>query len=600
MSTMISVSLLMPIKSYGQGGRTDGFFSSGSDDYSDRDGSATEVNGGITNDSFGAPLGNGLLIMTAASAGYVLMKKRKRTLLMLVGAVGMLFMTQCKKHDTLFVQDKHHVAITLAVTGESKIDVNTATGAVTFVDGDEIIVANNGTYIGKLTYEDGVFSGTVAEPSSDDYLHFYNLGNVEIANMEEGVSTGCSVSIADQINSLPVISYGCSTEKYSSGTTSYEARLQNKCALVKFNVSTLSTFAATCITGMNNVVTVDFTDASFIYGMENDGKITLASGSGDRWAILLPQSEVPLGGDGSAFSGRYKGYRAAVPDIHADDFIEDGIEVIMNTLTQPEGALTGLFSVNSDGKQVVFAKSNLSYVREDAEWRFRDDQYTTVERNGYPTGDNCSELPVITLFEWGQTGYNHGALSYMPYETVTNQDGFSVYGDPKYNLYDCTGQADWGYVMITNGGNANKQWRTLKIEEWNYIFTQRPNAEEKYGRARVKVKKTKLCNGVVILPDNWEEPFEDSFNGGPSAAFADNEYTVSQWAEMENAGAVFLPCSGYRYNVGSDGTNAFGFIWSSTRSDDRNAYVVGFTSSKFEFQRIYQRNAGLVTRLVCE
>ena len=78
MSTMIAVGLLMPVKSFGQGGGTDGFFSNSSGDYAGRDEGAPEVSGGLTNDNFGAPLGSGLLVMTAAGAGYVLMKTRKR------------------------------------------------------------------------------------------------------------------------------------------------------------------------------------------------------------------------------------------------------------------------------------------------------------------------------------------------------------------------------------------------------------------------------------------------------------------------------------------------------------------------------------------
>lgn len=599
MSTMISVSLLMPVKSYGQGGRTDGFFSNDSEGYNNRDEGATEISGGITNDPLGAPLGSGLLIMTAAGAGYVLMKKRRRTLMTIVGAVLMLGMTQCKKHDVLST-DKQCVKITLDVAGGTKLDVNTATGVVEFTDGDEIIVANAGRFVGKLTFGDEVFSGFITDPSSDDYLHFYNFGNTEIASLEEGVSTECSISISDQINGLPVISYGCSSEKYSSATTNYVARLQNKCALVKFNVSTMSTFAATIITGMNNKVTVDFNDASFTYSMEDDGKIALPSGTGDRWVILLPQNEVSEGVEGSAFSGRYKGNRGAVPQIHADDRLDEGIDVVMNTLTQPEGALTGLFTINEDGKQVVFAKSNLAYVKATKEWMFRNNQYSTVERHEYPTGVNCAYLDTITLFDWGQTGYNHGANSYQPYQTGNKKPDLYVYGDPSYNLYDCTGKADWGYIAIKNGGNANKQWRTLRAEEWVYIFTDRQDAAEKFGRATVIDKKNNSHKGVVILPDNWVEPYADCFTGGISVTCEENTYTYDQWLAMESAGAVFLPYSGYRYSVSTRGMNLYGMIWSSTRATNSNVYVLSIADSGYEFQRSYQRNAGLPTRLVCE
>lgn len=583
----------MPVESFGQG--VDGFFSNGSGDYASRDEGSAEVSGGITNDNFSAPLGGGLLVMTTAGVGYVLMKKRKRTL-MLLAAVVMLGTTQCKKRPDSMPGGKTYVNITLDVGNNTKIDVNTSTGAVTFVDGDQIIVGNGGKYVGKLTFSEGVFSGTITDPTSDDYLHFYNLGNAELSDMEEGVSTSCSVNISDQINGLPVISYGQSTEKYSSETAYYTARLHNKCALVKFNVSTSSAYAATCIKGMNNTVTVDFSDASFSYSMENEGKIALVPGGGERWAILLPQSEVSEGDEGSAFSGRYKGYRGFVPEIQAGESITDGIEVVVNTLTQPEGALNGVFTVNSAGKQVVFAKSNLSYERDTHKWKFRADQYTTIERDKQNIGNNYGNLTTITLFEWGQTGYDHGAVSYIPDELSSNQDDCFAYGDPNCNLYDHTGKADWGYCVIENGGNINKQWRTLTIDEWDYIFTGRSNASQKYGRAIVNNK----YKGVVILPDDWVDPYENCFTGGSSVASTDNSYTLSQWQEMEEAGAVFLPYAGYRYSVGAYTATRCLFTWSSTSKNARNAYIVKFTESVCDFRLEYQKIAGMPVRLVCE
>ena len=592
MSTMISVGLLMPVSSYGQGGRTDGFFSNNGD-YNNRDGEV-EMSSGLTNESFGAPLGSGLLVFTAAGAGYVLIKKRRRRLNMIVVAALLLGMTQCKKYDTI-MYDSNSVKITLDVAGDVKLGVNPETGAVTFEDGDEIIVANNGLFIGRLTYDEGIFSGTVLNPSTDDYLHFYHLGNAALPDLVEGSSTGCLFSIADQINGFPVVSYGHSSDKYSSSTTSYTAKLQNKCALVKFNVTTSSAFAATCITGMKNTVTVDFSDAGFTYDMVNDGKITLPSGSGERWAILLPQDEVEAGEDGSAFSGRYRGVRGAVPEIKTNDYHSDGVDVVMNDLTLPEGTLNGLFTIGV-GKQVAFARSNLSYDIENNEWKFMDTQYKLNESISKYPGDNYVNLSQAALFCWGQTGYNHGAVSYLPYDTDSGQDNFYVYGDPYLNLYDQNGQADWGYVAISDGGNANKQWRTLTIDEWNYLFTQRPNADQKYGRALISNK----YKGIVVLPDDWEAPYENCFVGGAGVACTDNKYTATKWRSMEAAGAMFLPYSGYRFNGFCTGSNNYGMVWSSSAYDGRQAYIVSFSESEYVFNRIYQRNAGLPVRLACE
>lgn len=519
----------------------------------------------------------------------------KRIVLIMV--VLALCMTQCKKtkneaaacHDNI-------VSIRLDASGGAKTNVDPATGEVAFVDGDEVIVANNGVYVGRLTYDGGLFVGTITNPNSDDYLHFYHLGNAELPTLVAGSSEGCVVDISDQINGLPVISYEHSSERYSSAITTYEAKLKNKCSLVRFEVTTPSDFAATCITGMKNTVSVDFSAASFDYGMINDGKIVLPSGAGSRLAILLPQSEVSKGEDGSAFSGRYRGSRGHVPEISGGEYLTNGIEVVMNTAVQPEGALSGLFTVNSSGKQVAFSKGNLSYVKAGGKWRFLDHQYQVIEQDGGYIGINCSRLEVVTLFEWGQSGYNHGAVSYLPYHTDSEQFDFYVYGDMSNNLYDCTGKADWGYNIISNGGSANKQWRTLKTEEWEYLFNSRPGASTKYARAVVDGMK-----GLAFLPDDWDLPAGGHFTGGSEAAFEDNTYTVGEWQDMENAGAVFFPYAGYRFNNNSYGTNKYGKMWSSSAKTKYDAYGITYkVKVTLDPKDVHQRNSGVSVRLVCE
>ena len=78
LSLMISLAMTVgcfaPLSVNGQNGGSDGFFRGGYDSYENR--GETEVSGGITNDSFNAPLGSGLIIMVAAGAGYLVRKNR--------------------------------------------------------------------------------------------------------------------------------------------------------------------------------------------------------------------------------------------------------------------------------------------------------------------------------------------------------------------------------------------------------------------------------------------------------------------------------------------------------------------------------------------
>jgi len=184
--------------------------------------------------------------------------------------------------------------------------VNPNANQITFGNGDQILVASGGKYVGTLTCgTDGTFSGNITDPVEGQPLFFYFLGNKQ-GTVANG-ATKCTVNISDQTTSagLPVISMGRSVApnalnqsvNYSSDNDSYTARLYNRCSLMKFNVDTYSTnsTAPICILGLNNEVTVNFadpTDSGFTYGMSKQdcGLIKMpALNEGVTWAIVLPQ-----------------------------------------------------------------------------------------------------------------------------------------------------------------------------------------------------------------------------------------------------------------------------------------------------------------------
>ena len=600
-SLVLATNLIVPVTMNGQGSRADGFFTTSSNDYENR-GVDINMSGSITNNSFDAPVGSGLLIMTAAAIGYLLVKKRRTDCRLYTCAIVFLMLilglTQCKKNQAAaYYSDE--VRIELRVGDGAKTNVNPVTGEVNFEDGDDIIVANNGKYVGKLVYDAGMFSGTITNPSTTDYLHFYHLGNRDTGTLTAGKTTSCSVSIADQAVKLPVISYAPSNEMYDPDITTYTAQLQNKCALVKFNVTTLSPFAGTCIKGMNNMVTVDFASASFTYGSENDGKITLGSGCGARWAVLLPQDAVGEGEDGSAFSGIYKGRRGAVPEIHENGNVSDGIPVVANEKFVPTGAKHGFFTVNSEGRQVLFSTGILVGRKRKSTLRFVEQQYGLVKTSNLNLGPDYRNYSDIEHFAWGESGFNHGAAVYQPWLTTDGNENYYAYGDPNMNLYDGNGMADWGYGAITNGGMAYKQWRSLTVEEINYILYSREKATEKFAYGRIDTE-TRNYNGLILLPDDWTDPYPDCFTAGILQDYTVNVYDLDEWAQMEENGAVFLTCGGRRCGTSTAGVGLIGFYWTSSLYDNDYAYCLAFHSTGFEPMRLDDRSHGCSIRLVTE
>ena len=165
----------------------------------------------------------------------------------------------------------------------------------------------------------------------------------------------------------------------------------------------------------------------------------------------------------------------------------------------PIGAINGLFTINSIGGQVYFSQGNLQYIGSASipYWKFADHQWDYL---GTTTGQDSSDQNVDRdLFGWGTSGYEHGAVCYQPWSTSGGWLDYWAYGSPEYNLFELTGVADWGYNAISNGGNTINQWRTLKNEEWTYIFNYRGTESGiRYAKATVNG----IC-GVVIFPDNW-------------------------------------------------------------------------------------------------
>ena len=274
-----------------------------------------------------------------------------------------------------------------------------------------------------------------------------------------------------------------------------------------------------------------------------------------------------------------------------------GSEVSFSTLTAPiapTGAIDGLFSVTAT-QQVYFSQGNLQYRASTNTWRFAENQWDYV-------GDANSNISQtysgwIDLFGWGTSGYNHGAVCYQPWSTSTISIDYYAYGQINYNLYDQTGQADWGYNAISNGGNTPHTWRTLTHEEWGYVFNTR-NTPSGIRYAKAKVNN---INGVILLPDDWNSSYynlNSTNNDGES--YSANTISSSQWATLEQHGAVFLPAAGYRVGTSVSNVGSYGIYWSAScyYSGWVGAWYAYFDDSNLHTDDSYYRYYGRSVRLV--
>ena len=527
----------------------------------------------------------------------------KRISMILMAFALVLTMTQCKKNEETN-QDKT-VTITLDVKNNngSKVDVNTITGTVNFETGDKVYVGSGGKYVGTLTHNGTNFVGNITNPTENQPLQFYFLGNVTpTETLNAGTTEECSVIISDQTEHLPVFSYAPSFENYVSGVTAYTGHLLNKCALVKFNVTTPSN-SPICVTGMKNKVTVDFTQNTITPNQDGESVIKLPAGSGEnveKWAILLSQNALEEGEDGSIYSedGIYTGTRPMIPTIIDNGYFPQGIYADVDNVIIygiPTGAINGLFSVSAT-QQVYFSQGNLQYIGSASTpyWKFADNQWDYFGNNGQ--GSSAQNVDR-DLFGWGTSGYNHGAIAYQPWATSTGQSHYYAYGNPICNLNDETGMADWGYNKIENGGNEVNLWRTLSQIEWTYVFFSRTTISGTcYASAIVNGVK-----GIILLPDNWDNSYYPLNNVNPNTIYYDsNTITYSEWKNaLEIHGAVFFPASGIRVGESLSLVGTNGMFATSTVVDNNLVYPIGFgNSAVFNTSGTTYRMLGMAVRLV--
>ena len=280
--------------------------------------------------------------------------------------------------------------------------------------------------------------------------------------------------------------------------------------------------------------------------------------------------------------------------------------------TVPTGGIDGLFSV-SPSRQVYFAQGNLQYQASSNTWRFAENQWDFVGgtyqgvQYGTVSGSTNNSIGAsysgwIDLFGFGTSGWNSGATVYQPYAVSQNNAHYYPGGSYTNDLTGAYVQADWAYHNpISNGGNQVGLWRCLTNEEYVYLIEGRANAAQKYSLGRVN-----NINGLIILPDEWTLPSGLSFT--PHAANHNyNVYTVSQWEQMEAAGAVFLPVTGSRqgnsyFAIGKQGsiTIGLGDYWSSIANDNETGHSLSFFNNSVYQADVRYRMLGTAVRPVYE
>jgi len=195
------------------------------------------------------------------------------------------------------------------------------------------------------------------------------------------------------------------------------------------------------------------------------------------------------------------------------------------------------FTVNAEGKKVVFSSGNLQYNTSTQKFQFAANQLECVGTN---------QATIKDFFGWGMW------LDGTTPENITKTTSRSS---------DYSPELENGVFKNNKTTVDGTEWFTLTADEWTYINTNSAKAWKEISVGGITYK------GLVILPDE--------------CTYVKTDIANTDWSELETAGAVFLPAAGRRYGTVVDGVGSNGYYWSATPDggDGAQGFYFGSGSS---------------------
>lgn len=128
---------------------------------------------------------------------------------------------------------------------------------------------------------------------------------------------------------------------------------------------------------------------------------------------------------------------------------------------------------------------------------------------------------------------------------------------------------------------------------------------DRFAKACVKVNNTNIVNGLIIFPDTYSHPIDQTLRNVNEKGtvsypvnYGDNPFNTTQWSQMETAGAIFLPAAGYLDGTTVREYGGQGDYWSSTTDGDGKAKRLEFRSNEVTVTNGINRSYGYSVRLV--
>ena len=435
--------------------------------------------------------------------------------------------------------------------------------------------------------------------------------NAEAFHQAAGIGSGCCRTTSVSCGTI-TINGGIVTATggvYAAGIgTGYAEGGNNSCGAISINGGTITA------TGGQNGAGIGTGDAFISNSKTNTcASITITDGVTQVTATKGSSATNSIGAGNNGTCG------TITIDPSLSDVTSGNTRTISHTPSVPTGAINGKFTVNAGGKQVWFSRGNLQAYNATVNstsgwvWSFAEKQWDYIGSSGsnqYINGSmTISQAGYVDLFCWVGASASHDNYGII-YDT--DASGWGHEGTNFGNSTNDTLKHDWGHNPITNGGNEADIWRTPTNDEWAYLINSRTTAAGTAptinGTADARYAKAKLFGtnrGLIIFPDTYVHPdgvaYPTGINAEGNTSWNGNQYSADDWAKMEAAGCVFLPCAGIiQYYTQVNDKETRGFYASSTPRPDlwNQAKLLHFTETSCNpSSSRYRRDAGPV-RLV--
>ncbi len=232
-------------------------------------------------------------------------------------------------------------------------------------------------------------------------------------------------------------------------------------------------------------------------------------------------------------------------------------------------------------KQVYFSKGNLQYQASTRTWRFAEHQYDVVGTIHSSQEEGATHFGNVKE----GTTYSDNALISTTYSGWIDLFGWGTANAPANVTTDVNNYStfhEWGDKKISNGGNQEKQWRTLTADEWRNLIRRQRSADyfdnRLYTCGDVTGAIAEAGTGLFFYPDGYTGSISSSIIS----------ISKSDFLPLENQGVVYLPPTMMRMvgeneeycrfiHVKPAGGNCY--YWSSTADNSGDAsYLDGAPS----------------------